>query len=148
MPGATDVPLLPTFQWNPADWANGYEVVLSLNDTFTSPVASVTVANAVWVADVNLKTNTVYFWRVRAVSDASQSEWGVGAFTTVGPPPPPPPAPPAPVVVPPAVNMPAPVVIPPQPAPITPAYIWAIIIIGAVLVIAVIILIVRTRRIA
>ncbi|MFH1002602.1 MAG: hypothetical protein V1780_00465 [Chloroflexota bacterium] len=147
MPGATGVLLRPTFQWNPADWATGYEVELSLNDTFTSPVASVTTANSVWVADVDLKYGTTYFWRVRAVSASSKSAWGVGTFTTMLMPVAPP-APTPPVVVPPAINMPAPVVIPPQPAPITPAYIWAIIIIGAVLVIAVVILIVKTRRVA
>jgi hypothetical protein len=53
----------------------------------------------------------------------------------------------------PTVILPTPtVVIPTQPTPttvkeeISPAYIWAIIIIGAILVIAVIVLIVRTRR--
>jgi hypothetical protein len=56
-------------------------------------------------------------------------------------------------VPPPVINIPAPppaqeIVIPPAPTPeeIAPGYIWAIIIIGAVLVIAVIVLIVRTRR--
>jgi photosystem II stability/assembly factor-like uncharacterized protein len=50
------------------------------------------------------------------------------------------PAPPAP---PPDIIIPAP---PPAPAPITPAYIWVIIIIGGVLVVVVIVLIFRTRR--
>jgi hypothetical protein len=136
-PGATGVPLMPTFQWNSADWATGYEIQVALDDAFSSLVGSAKVTNSVWVMDVELKTLTVYFWRVRAFSDTSESEWAVGTFTTVGPPPPPPPAPPKPT---------PPVVIPPAPAPITPIFIWVIIAIGGVLAIAVIVLIVVTRK--
>ena len=136
-PGATGVPLTPTFQWNSSDWATGYELQLSLDDKFTSPLASVKLTNPVWMSDVELKYLTIYFWRVRAFSDISESEWGVGTFTTVGPPPPPPP--------PPAKPLP-PVVIPPAAAPIAPVYIWVIIGIGGVLAIVVIVLIVVTRK--
>ena len=157
--GATGVPTLPTFQWNAADWATGYELVLSLNDTFTSPVASVSLPNSIWQADVELKADTIYFWKVKAVSGDSSSEWGFGSFTTSPPSEPSvinvpqsaPPvvnvpqaaAPPAPVinVPPPVVNIPAAV------SPLPLGLIWAIVIIGAVLVIAVIVLIVRTRRV-
>jgi hypothetical protein len=142
MPGA-EVPCgVVAFQWNAADWATAYELVLALNDTFTSPVASVKVPNPAWVSDVELKCETIYFWRVRAVSDNSQSEWGVGSFLTKGLP-----APPAPPAAPPVVNVPPQA--PPQvtvPSPIPMAAIWAIVIIGAVLVIAVIVLILVTRR--
>jgi len=141
--GASGVGLIPTFQWNPADWATGYELQLSLNDSFTSPLASVKVTNPVWMSNVTLKNATVYFWRVRAFNDTTVSAWGVGAFTTasvaVAPVPP--------ITITQAAPAAPPVVIPPTPAPITPGYIWAIIAIGAVLVIAVIILIVRTRRV-
>jgi hypothetical protein len=141
-PGATVKCGVVAFQWNAADWATGYELMLALNDTFTSPVASVTVPNPAWVSDVELKCDTIYFWRVRAVSDSSKSEWGVGSFLTE-----PEPEAPAPPAAPPVVNVPeqpAPQVTVPSPIPI--AAIWAIIIIGGVLLIAIIILIVVTRR--
>ena len=80
----------------------------------------------------------------------------LGVFTTAVPPvgtptgtAAPQPTPTYTVIVP---TQPAPVVtvnptIPAAPAPSTPAYVWVIIVIGAILVIAVIVLIVRTRRV-
>jgi hypothetical protein len=45
------------------------------------------------------------------------------------------------------VEIPPVVQVPPAPAPVVPAYIWGIIVIGAILVIALIVLIVRTRQV-
>jgi hypothetical protein len=138
--GATDVPLMPSFAWNPADWATGYEFELADNSGFSPTIKSFRGAGAldttVYLMSEELDYSTTYYWRVRAVSATSQSEWANGVFTTMGeapaPPPPPPPAP----------TPPAPIV----PAPPIPTYLlWIIIAIGALLVIAVIILIVRTR---
>jgi hypothetical protein len=134
-PGATDVPLSPVFQWNPAEWATGYDFDLSDSPDF-STIVSTTVSEPFYAYDGVLDYSTSYYWRVRAVSATSESGWGEGVFTTMAAPPPPPPEPPEPE---------PPVVIPPV-EQVTPAYIWAIIAIGAVLVIAVIVLIVRTRR--
>jgi hypothetical protein len=111
-----------------------------------------------------------YYWKVRVSEVPTEETWHspwsaarsfVIALATVTPPVTITPAPPAPTINLPAptINLPPPqtitippaptITIPPAPAPpapIAPAYIWAIVIIGAVLVIAVIILIVRTRR--
>ena len=142
IPGATDIPLKPSFQWNAADWATAYEFVLADNPDFASPIVSKTGASALattaFALDTDLDYSTSYYWKVRATSATSQSVWGVGVFTTLAKPvaPTPPveitPAPPAPVL----------------PTPTTPVYVWAIIGIGALLVIALIVLIVRTRRVA
>jgi hypothetical protein len=141
--GATDVILRPGFQWNPADWATGYEFELATNPAtgaggyYTTPLKSFIKGSALtgvtWACDSDLTYSTTYYWHVRAISASSQSEWANGVFTTMAQPP----APTPPVTV----------SIPPQPAPITPAWIWAIVIIGAILVIAVIVLIVTTRRV-
>ena len=133
--GATNVPLTPTFAWNPADWATGYEFQLATVPTFATTVIAKTGANAltstVYTSEQKLTNSITYYWRVRAISKTTTSEWATGVFTTeaAAPPTPTPPPPPS-----------------PTPAPSTPAYIWVIIGIGAALVIAVIILIVRTRR--
>jgi hypothetical protein len=117
---------------------------------------------------LELMDGATYYWKIRTSSDGPLfSQWSaVRSFTVdiakeVLPPVTITPAPPAPIINLPApvINLPAPtqITIPPAPtiiipappappAPIAPAYIWAIVIIGAVLVIAVIILIVRTRR--
>jgi len=143
LPGASGVILKPAFQWNLADWATGYEFVLADNPAFTSPIVDKTGAGAlttnVYVSEKELAYSTTYYWKVRAISATSQSVWGTAVFTTMAKPV----APTPPVVV---EQVPPTVV--ELPAPITPGFIWAIIIIGAVLVIAVIVLIVRTRRVA
>jgi hypothetical protein len=140
--GATNVPLQPSFAWNAADWATGYEFELSTSPAtgadgkFTTSQVSRTGAAAlttpVFRIDFNLAYSTTYYWHVRAVSATSSSGWATGVFTTVAQAPPPPTQPP----------------VTPTPTPATPAYIWVIIGIGAALVIAVIILIIRTRRVA
>jgi hypothetical protein len=122
--------------------------------------------------EVPMTPGATYYWRVRADAPTRSSWSEMRSFTiedadsAAGPPiiieqAPAPviniPAPPPPIVIEqvpaPVINIPAPppaqqIVIPPAAAPttITPAYIYAIIVIGAVLVIAVIVLIVRTRR--
>ena len=122
--------------------------------------------------DLEYMPETTYYWKVRA-SEPIYSPWSairmftIGALPEIQPPvqiviPPAPPAPqlvlpptPAPVQAPDIIfETPPPppdIIIPPAPAPpapITPAFIWAIVIIGAILVIAVVVLIVRTRRVA
>jgi len=100
---------------------------------------------------ITLVRGKTYFWRVRAI-EPNMGDWSPSAnfmiaeLTTTPPPPattqttitipPPPPGTTTIITVPP----------PEEPAQIAPAYIWAIIVIGAILVIAVIVLIVRTRR--
>jgi hypothetical protein len=135
-PGAQDVVLSPTFQWNAAEWATGYEFVLADNPDYTSPLVDVTATAPAYAYTGTLDYLTTYYWKVRAVSDTSSSAWAYGAFTTLAEAEPPvvvEPTPPPQIVIPPAEQ-------------ITPAYIWAIIAIGGVLVIAMIVLIVRTRR--
>jgi len=139
--GAGDVSIRPSFQWNPADWATGYEFELSSDprttargyfvEVVTSATGDNVLVNTVWLCDRDLDYSTTYYWHVKAVSATSKSVWGTGVFTTeaapVVPEPPPPPT--------------------PTPEPTTPAYIWAVIGIGAALCLAVIVLIVRTRRV-
>jgi hypothetical protein len=135
--GATNVSLTPTFAWNAADWATGYEFELADNAAFTSPMVKKTLDGTVYLHGEALGNSTTYYWRVRAVNAATQSEWATGVFTTMAAPPPPPPSPE------PAPTPPAPIL----PPPAIPNYLlWTIVGIGAALIIAVIILIVRTRR--
>jgi photosystem II stability/assembly factor-like uncharacterized protein len=137
--GATNVSLSPSFAWNPADWATGYEFVLATDANYSQAVVSKTGANAltnsVYLCEQALAYETTYYWKVRAVSKSSSSEWANAVFTTMAQAPAPPSAPPPPVT-------------PEQEPLIDPMFLWIIIGIGAVLVIALIVLIVRTRRVA
>jgi hypothetical protein len=135
-------------------------------------VAASTSADLAASVATGVMPGTKYYYRLRVDTNAPlHSNWSAtGSFTVeplekipteiVNPQPPVtiPPAPTPTLTIPqptitmpaPTINLPAPttITIPPAPAPqqIAPAYIWAIVVIGAVLVIAVIVLIVRTRR--
>jgi len=150
-PGATGISLSPIFQWEPVASSTGYRVELSTTADFGTTLASKLLDTTVWASGAALEYGTTYYWRVKAVSADTESAWSVGAFTTMVKPAAPapavtvPPAQPAPTItvdVPPAQTITVPAA-----TTITPSWIYAIIIIGAVLVIAVIVLIVRTRRV-
>jgi hypothetical protein len=152
--GASITATNPAFSWSPIAQTETYEFQLALSSGFSKTLVSEKVTTSGFRPLVKLDTGMTYFWRVRALEPVV-GEWSaISNFTVEGPPPEAPPpveivqtpppviqipaAPPANVIeIPPA---------PPPPAQIAPGYIWAIIIIGAVLVIAVIVLIVRTRR--
>jgi len=138
-----DVDLMPAFSWESAKTADGYQFVLADNAELASPLVNKKVSSSAYQLDFELEYNSNYFWKVMAYKGTKAiSRWSdIGAFTTlekaVAPPAP---APPATVTQP----APGPIVIP---TPIPPALLWTIIGIGALLIIAVIVLIVRTRRV-
>jgi len=143
-PGEPDVPLSPTFEWSGIEWAETYEYELALDPAttaggyFAEPlvalVGSSALVSTAWKCDISLDYETRYYWHVKAIGIDTDTPWSdVGTFTTIGVAPPPP-EPGGEIVIPP-------------PNVITPAWIWAIVIIGAILVIAVIVLIVTTRRV-
>jgi len=157
----------------PATNVTGYNLWIALDADFNEIVQRVNVAES--GSDVSQMVgpgastalsflpDTTYFWKVRVGEDSVgdygpiKSQFSEARRFTIGSADVQPPVeiviPPTPeitVTVPPPteVVIPAPPAAPVAPAPIVPAYIWAVIIIGALLVIAVIVLIVRTRRIA
>ncbi|NQT31315.1 MAG: exo-alpha-sialidase [Deltaproteobacteria bacterium] len=143
-PGEPDVPLSPTFEWSGIEWAEVYEYEISLDPTttaggyFSTPLVALvgtdSLVSTAWKCDTTLDYETRYYWHVKAIGVDTDTPWSdVGTFTTIGVPPEP-------------VEPGGDIVIPP-PNVITPAWIWAIVIIGAILVIAVIVLIVTTRRV-
>ncbi|OGO19910.1 MAG: hypothetical protein A2144_12730 [Chloroflexi bacterium RBG_16_50_9] len=151
--GSMSVSPKPAFSWSPVSGATKYAFQLASDAQFVALITDATLATTGIQPASPLEAGKTYFWRVRSLEPVL-GEWSAIANFTVATP-----APPAapPVVVTqvpaPVITMPAPppattITIPPpeQPAQIAPAYIWAIIIIGAILVIAVIVLIVRTRR--
>jgi len=136
LPGAYDVPVRPAFSWESAYGATGYEFILARDSGFTEVVVAFAGADALtstaWNCDIELDYATSYFWRVRAVSEDSQSQWGVNTFTTEAAPSATTPTQPPPIVV--------------EPAPTIPTYIIGIAIgVSAVLVIALVFFIIRTR---
>jgi hypothetical protein len=145
-PGAQDVITKPSFDWRPVDGAEWYEVEVATDGEFTNIVTAATPAANVWAIDVELDNSTVYYWRVRGISadGAPEGDWVVSIFTTEAAP-----AEAAPPVV--VEEAPAaPDVIVETPAPVEAIPSWMLITIiasGAVLVVTLIVLIVRTRRV-
>jgi hypothetical protein len=84
--GAADTSINPDFCWQSVDGATGYEFVLARDSEFTDVVIAMIGTDALetnaWYCDRNLDYSTTYFWKVRAISDISSSEWGIGIFTT------------------------------------------------------------------
>jgi hypothetical protein len=152
--GAAGVSINPTFVWTAYGGAVGYEIALSTDQTFAVVEWSHSSTLTQYAAPEPLKYDTTYYWRVRGVTGtpakpqtpAPGGPYITGIFTTVSAPstatPPPAvitvPAPPSVITV--------PVAGPPQPIP--SFLLWTIIAIGAILIIALIILIVRTRRVS
>lgn len=172
--GEKDVSIRPTFAWTPVTGAVAYYFELTDNPNFVDPLMKmgddvVRLIVPFYHHMPKLDYSTSYYWRVQAVKgtiagkDLLVSTWVSSLFITEA----------EPVVeVPPAAvwtcpqdgltfgtrealeahvataHPPvAPIVIPAEEL-ITPAWIYAVIGVGALLVIAVIVLIVRTRRVA
>jgi hypothetical protein len=162
--GSMNISVNPLFTWPAGVAGSTYEFVISeASDVNTAahPFSIITdsfgVLSNTTLLNAPLKYSTQYYWEVRTVTGTSKSAWTVGTFITVA----------APVVTTPATTTPpvTTIIVPTQPAvtptvtiinsgtpventPVIPTYLlWAVIAVGAVLVIAVIVLIVRTRRI-
>jgi len=133
--GASDILPTTNYSWDAVIGATGYElqvVAASADGTvdWTGAETHPSTTNA-FASIPGLQYSTVYYWRVRAVSAGAPSAWSECIFTTIA----------EPVVVEPT----PPVVI--EENEITPTWIWVIIGIGGALTIAVVILIVTTRRV-
>ena len=155
--GTTEAEIKPTFTWTAVAGATSYEFVLAeeigQDDKFAIIDYSATTTINGHVAREQLKYGTVYNWRVRAVGAAGTGDWTEAFFTTVEEPEPAPePVPPVEIVQQPPAAAPEIILqVPPTEAPVNviPDYLlWTVVAVGALLIIAVIVLIVRTRRVA
>ncbi|KSV17783.1 hypothetical protein CY91_03425 [Dehalococcoides mccartyi] len=136
--GASNVPVNPVFAWDSVSTAVSYDLILSTDPTFadaTKVLATKNLTTNYWAYDGTLTNSTSYYWKVRVNTANSTSEWFPAVFTTVK----------ADAAVVEVTNPPAITLTVPQAE--TPAYIWLIVAVGAVLTVAVIVLIVRTRRV-
>jgi hypothetical protein len=157
--GAMDVSTQPTFVWSKVEGAINYELMVAEDPTFAVIDFSRSLTSNMFKSEETLKYATTYYWRVRGVFEPEElvgrtvipgagTDWQQGVFTTEAAPPEKEepivivekePAPPPEVKV---IEVPV-----PQPQAIPSYLLWLIIGIGAVLIIALIVLIVRTRRV-
>jgi photosystem II stability/assembly factor-like uncharacterized protein len=145
--GTSGVSISPTFAWSEAQGATGYVIEVADSSNFAIITYSHTTTDAVYASTEELDYSTVYYWRVRPTGTAyptASTPFVTGIFTTAAKPTTPVTAPPITITnttstftvqVPPTTN-------------VIPTYLlWIIIGIGAILVITLIVLIVRTRRV-
>jgi hypothetical protein len=118
-PGATNVALRPTFSWGALGGVDYYELEVATDANFSDVVIDEETEGTAYTPDSDLEKDMTYFWRVRGCTDDGEcSDWSsTGVFTTG-----------------------------PEVQPGTPAWVWVVIVIGAILAIVVVVLIVRTRR--
>ena len=88
--GVSDVPLKPVFQWGAVAGADSYELLVSTDAFFASPliakIGDYALPATAWQSNISLEYDTTYYWKVRAGSSNSYSTWSaVGAFTTNSP---------------------------------------------------------------
>jgi photosystem II stability/assembly factor-like uncharacterized protein len=151
--GSTITNQTPAFSWAPVTGTTQYDFQLSTTPTFGTTVLTdqPNTAGDLVPVTIPLTQGKQYFWRVRALQPVT-GDWSAVANFFVAAPTTTTPgltitSVPAPVItIPPASPAPIYTIAPTPVEKIAPTYIWAIIIIGAILVIAVIVLIVRTRR--
>ena len=149
MSGATGVSVMPTFVWTPVQDATTYEIVVSDDPTFKIITFSRTTDKPLFASDEALAYDTVYYWRVRASAPAtSVTQFVNGIFTTEMRPVTTQPTSTQPPVTITQTNTTLTVSVPPTTEAIPAYLLWIIIGIGAILVIALIVLIVRTRRVS
>lgn len=78
----------PTLAWDFIEGATEYRVQVSENFAFTNLVIDETVSDNSYQVDENLEFNTLYFWRVQAISPGGNSTFsGKFTFTTANRPP-------------------------------------------------------------
>jgi hypothetical protein len=97
--GENDVPVLtlpqagsvtgikPVFLWQTVPSADRYELAVSSETAFISPVISLCSSQSIptnaWQCDLSLEYDTTYFWKVRACTATNTGVWSpVSAFTT------------------------------------------------------------------
>ena len=158
--GDDDVSLTPIFAWGAVTDADGYYFEFADNANFVTPMVKLDgdlgrLIVTAYAYVTELPYSEPYYWRVKAVSgtveagNLAESAWSTGVFITMAEPEEDLP----PVVIeetePPIIIIePIVEVVTPAATEITPAWIYIIIGVGGVLVIALLVLIVRTRRVA
>src|SRR6056297_2497514 len=80
---AVDVSVSPVFTWQASTDAATYDIQVSTVSNFSSAVVNETGITETEFQSVQLSYSTPYFWRVRAVNEAGQSDWSTAwSFTT------------------------------------------------------------------
>ena len=118
-----------SFSWSPWKDATKYEFALAADPEFRQIIITSNPTTSAYEYDGTLDYGANYFWRVRALEVNGQpipSDWSATFSFQTEPAPSPPASPPA--------------------EPATPLWVWIVIALGAALVVAVLVLMMRTKK--
>ncbi len=83
--GTTGTTVTPTFEWQTADKATSYNILISTNSGFSSTVVNQTGITATsYTLGSALSYNTTYYWRIAAVNSYGTNLSSTRSFTTAG----------------------------------------------------------------
>jgi hypothetical protein len=115
---------MPLLQWNSSVAANGYELILTKNCDWSNPALNLSgddaISDTAYQLTFALEEHTNYCWKVRGVNDITYSPWSDSLSFTTG----------------------STVVTEDEGLPI---WVWVIIALGSILMLAIIVLIVHSR---
>jgi hypothetical protein len=82
-----EVDIRPLFQWSTVAGAEGYELIVFREEPGDDPVilrvGEYNLPDNIWECNINLDYETNYYWKVRAVTGETHSDWSKPAvFTT------------------------------------------------------------------
>ena len=85
--GASGVALRPVFQWSTVTEAEGYELIVSRKEAGDDPLILKTddysLSDTTWACNISLDYDTDYYWKVRAITSETSSDWSsLATFTT------------------------------------------------------------------
>ena len=83
---AGDIILQPLFEWDAADGAESYELIVSESNDFSDPVIDLNeLTETEYQTTVDLKPATTYYWQVRGINTGGEGDWSESfSFTTTG----------------------------------------------------------------
>ena len=87
--GEINIPVKPKFVWNVSTRAERYSFQVSYSASFTNNIYdNVIIQDTFYIGDMELQRNQVYWWRLKAINYAGESDWTSSAsFTTLVMPP-------------------------------------------------------------
>ncbi len=81
--GSNGITVVPVFEWENVNGASFYELEVTTNPNFADPEFSLNIDDTSTLLNDLLLQNTLYFWRVRAINECSNTEWSkVNTFYT------------------------------------------------------------------
>ena len=80
-----NISLTPLFEWDPADVADSYDLLVSPSSDFSDPVIDETgITESEFQTVDDLSFSTTYYWRARSVNAGGPGEWSEAfSFTTI-----------------------------------------------------------------